>query len=61
MKKIENQILSDIQAGGCGNLANFDSGALAGWGLAGVIVGGAAAASGVGLVVVGIVLSAYCS
>lgn len=59
MKKIQ---LSETQIfHGSGAVCDFVSGGLSGWGLAGVFVGGAAAATGVGFVLAGMAVGLYCS
>jgi hypothetical protein len=58
MKQISS--LEQINGGDCSGLLSFASGAMAGWGLAGAIVGGVAASSGVGLAVAGLILAVYC-
>lgn len=61
MKKIAYSDTCMINGGGCGKGLSFAGGAFAGWGLAGAIVGGVAAVSGIGLVAVAVVIGIYCS
>jgi hypothetical protein len=62
MKKLTTYQIDKINAGGSRG-CDFVSGALAGWGLAGYIVGGAVALSsgGAALILAGVVVGAYCS
>ncbi len=61
MKRISNINMEQINAGG--RVCDFIAGGMAGWGVAGLLVGGFVAASsgGAALILAGLVVGAYCA
>ncbi|MDI9876237.1 hypothetical protein [Flectobacillus rivi] len=59
MKKKLSSELENIQGGG--PVCDFATGAIAGWGISGLIVGGIAATGGMALALGGLALSLYCA